>query len=95
VASPLIAYKRDLLVSRNFDPAFSVSQMMKDFDLILGAAKSDHVPMYLASMIRQQYEAAFADGLAEKDFLVLFEQYERLAGMTRDKTAASETLKAI
>ncbi len=31
VASPLIAYKRDLLVSRNFDPAFSVSQMMKDF----------------------------------------------------------------
>ncbi|MET0171260.1 MAG: NAD(P)-dependent oxidoreductase [Agrobacterium vaccinii] len=82
VASPLIAYKRDLLVNRNFDPAFSVSQMMKDFDLILGAAKSDHVPMYLVSMIRQQYEAAYADGLAEKDFFVLFEQYERLAGMT-------------
>ncbi|MGO6694403.1 NAD(P)-dependent oxidoreductase [Rhizobium johnstonii] len=82
VASPLIAYKRDLLVSRNFDPAFSVSQMMKDFDLILGAAKSDHVPMYLASMIRQQYEAAYADGLAEKDFFVLFEQSERLAGLS-------------
>ncbi|NYT33652.1 NAD(P)-dependent oxidoreductase [Rhizobium sp. WYCCWR 11128] len=82
VASPLIAYKRDLLVSRNFDPAFSVSQMMKDFDLILGAAKSDHVPMYLASMIRQQYEAAYADGLSEKDFFVLFEQSERLAGLS-------------
>jgi 3-hydroxyisobutyrate dehydrogenase-like beta-hydroxyacid dehydrogenase len=82
VASPLIAYKRDLLVSRNFDPAFSVSQMMKDFDLILGAARSDHVPMYLASMIRQQYEAAYAEGLADKDFFVLFEQSERLAGMT-------------
>jgi 3-hydroxyisobutyrate dehydrogenase-like beta-hydroxyacid dehydrogenase len=81
VASPLIAYKRDLLVNRNFDPAFSVSQMMKDFDLILGAAKSDHVPMYLASMIRQQYEVAYAEGLAEKDFFVLFEQYERLAGI--------------
>lgn len=81
VASPLIAYKRDLLVSRNFDPAFSVSQMMKDFDLILGAARSDHVPMYLVSMIRQQYEAAYAEGLAEKDFFVLFEQYERLAGL--------------
>lgn len=87
VASPLIAYKRDLLVNRNFDPAFSVSQMMKDFDLILGAAKSDHVPMYLASMIRQQYEAAFADGLAEKDFFVLFEQYERLAGLSRERKA--------
>ncbi|MDK4723678.1 NAD(P)-dependent oxidoreductase [Rhizobium sp. CNPSo 3968] len=95
VASPLIAYKRDLLVKRNFDPAFSVSQMMKDFDLILGAAKSDHVPMYLASMIRQQYEAAFADGLAEKDFFVLFEQYERLAGLKRDQSGSSHVLKAI
>jgi 3-hydroxyisobutyrate dehydrogenase-like beta-hydroxyacid dehydrogenase len=82
VASPLIAYKRDLLVSRNFDPAFSVSQMMKDFDLILGTAKADHVPMYLASIIRQQYEAAFAAGLAEKDFFVLFEQNERQAGLS-------------
>lgn len=82
VASPLIAYKRDLLVERNFDPAFSVSQMMKDFDLILGTAKSDHVPMYLASIIRQQYEAAFAAGLAEKDFFVLFEQNERMAGLS-------------
>jgi len=81
VASPLIAYKRDLIVNRNFDPAFSVSQMMKDFDLILDAARSDHVPMYLASMIRQQYEAAYADGLAEKDFFILFEQSERLAGL--------------
>lgn len=81
VASPLIAYKRDLLVNRNFDPAFSVSQMMKDFDLILDAARSDHIPMYLASMIRQQYEAAHVEGLAEKDFFVLFEQSERLAGL--------------
>jgi 3-hydroxyisobutyrate dehydrogenase-like beta-hydroxyacid dehydrogenase len=81
VASPLIAYKRDLLVNRNFDPAFSVSQMMKDFDLILGAAKTDHVPMFLTSIIRQQYESAFAEGLAEKDFFVLIEQYERLAGL--------------
>jgi 3-hydroxyisobutyrate dehydrogenase-like beta-hydroxyacid dehydrogenase len=87
VASPLIAYKRDLLVSRNFDPAFSVSQMMKDFDLILGAAKTDHVPMYLVSMIRQQYEAAYTDGLAEKDFFVLFEQFERSAGLARDDSA--------
>jgi len=84
VASPLISYKRDLLVQRNFDPAFSVSQMMKDFDLILGAAKSDHVPMHLSSIIRQQYEAAFAAGLADKDFFVLFEQNERAAGLSPD-----------
>ncbi len=81
VASPLIAYKRDLLVQRNFDPAFSVAQMMKDFDLILDAARADHIPMYMASMIRQQYESAYAEGLADKDFFVLFEQSERRAGI--------------
>jgi 3-hydroxyisobutyrate dehydrogenase-like beta-hydroxyacid dehydrogenase len=86
VASPLIAYKRDLLLSRDFDPAFSVSQMMKDFDLILDAARSDHVPMHLTALIRQQYEAAFAEGLAEKDFFVLVEQAERLAGLHDAKT---------
>ena len=86
VASPLIAYKRDLLVERNFDPAFSVSQMMKDFDLILATAKVDHVPMHLASIVRQQYEAAFAAGLSEKDFFVLFEQNERQAGLAPSNT---------
>jgi 3-hydroxyisobutyrate dehydrogenase-like beta-hydroxyacid dehydrogenase len=87
VASPLIAYKRDLLLSRDFDPAFSVSQMMKDFDLILDAARSDHVPMQLTALIRQQYEAAFAEGLADKDFFVLVEQAERLAGLHDSKTS--------
>jgi 3-hydroxyisobutyrate dehydrogenase-like beta-hydroxyacid dehydrogenase len=82
VASPLIAYKREILVSRNFDPAFSISQMMKDFDLILEAARSDHIPMFLTAFIRQQYEAAYADGQAEKDFFVLIEQSERNAGLS-------------
>ncbi len=95
VSSPLIAYKRDLLVNRNFDPAFSVSQMMKDFDLILGAAKSDHVPMYLASMIRTAVRGSLRRWSCRKDFFVLFEQYERLAGLGREKAAASHSLKAI
>lgn len=81
VASPLIAYKRDMLVSGDFDPAFTVSQMMKDFDLILDAAKGAHAPMYLASLVRQHYEAAWAGGSAEKDFFVLSEHYARLAGL--------------
>ncbi len=84
VASPLIAYKKDLLVSRNFEPAFTVEQMMKDFDLILGAARSDHVPMTLAAMVRQQYEAAFATGHGQDDFFVLVELCERLAGLSKE-----------
>lgn len=81
VASPLIGYKRKMLASRDFAPAFAVSQMMKDFDLILEAARGEHVPMNLIAMIRQQYEAAYANGLGDRDFFVLLEQSERNAGL--------------
>ncbi len=71
VASPLIGYKRDMIVSRDFTPAFTVEQMIKDLDLIMGTARTDHVPMFLAALVRQQYEAAFAAGNAQRDFFVL------------------------
>lgn len=90
VASPLIAYKRDLLISRDFDPAFSVEQMMKDFDLILDAGRQDHVPMSLISLIRQQYEVAYTNGLADQDFFVLIEQCERLAGLGGEEDTAND-----
>jgi 3-hydroxyisobutyrate dehydrogenase-like beta-hydroxyacid dehydrogenase len=81
VASPLIAYKRDMLLSGDFEPAFSVNQMIKDFDLIGETARADHVPMFTTSLIRQLYEQARAGGLAERDFFVLVEQQEALAGL--------------
>jgi 3-hydroxyisobutyrate dehydrogenase-like beta-hydroxyacid dehydrogenase len=71
VASPLIGYKRDMLVSGNYEPAFTVEQMIKDFDLITDAARTSHVPMPLAATVRQQYEQAWVRGDAQKDFFVL------------------------
>lgn len=80
VASPLIGYKREMLAKRDFAPAFTVEQMIKDFDLVIDAARDSHVPVFLISLIRQQYEAARAQGRGEKDFFVLLEQYEEMAG---------------
>ena len=71
VASPLIGYKRDMVVSGDYAPAFTVEQMIKDFDLIMDTARADHVPMMLAALVRQQYERAFADGDGQRDFFVL------------------------
>jgi 3-hydroxyisobutyrate dehydrogenase-like beta-hydroxyacid dehydrogenase len=34
VASPLLPYKRDMVVNEAYAPAFSVKQIMKDFDII-------------------------------------------------------------
>lgn len=87
VASPLIGYKRDMLSRRDFTPAFTVEQMIKDFDLVIDAARETHVPVFLVSLIRQQYEAARAQGRGNKDFFVLLEQYEAMAGKEYSRVA--------
>jgi 3-hydroxyisobutyrate dehydrogenase-like beta-hydroxyacid dehydrogenase len=73
VASPLIGYKRDMIVSGDYTPAFTVEQMIKDLDLIMDTARNDHVPMLMAALVRQQYEQAYADGDGQRDFFVLCE----------------------
>jgi 3-hydroxyisobutyrate dehydrogenase-like beta-hydroxyacid dehydrogenase len=79
VASPLIGYKRDMLLAGDYAPAFSVRQMMKDFDLILDAAHQGHVPMQLAAEVRGQLALADKAGNGERDFFVLAEQHRRQA----------------
>jgi 3-hydroxyisobutyrate dehydrogenase-like beta-hydroxyacid dehydrogenase len=71
VASPLIGYKRDMLVRGDFKPAFSVAQMMKDIDIILSVGRADHVPMPVNALIRQIYEQAYHSGRGDADFFAL------------------------
>ncbi len=73
VASPLLGYKKDMVVKGDYSPAFTVEQMIKDFDLIMDTARADHVPMSLAALVRQRYEQAFVDGNGQRDFFVLCE----------------------
>ena len=80
VASPLIGYKSKMLVSENFDAAFTVKQMMKDLDIVLSVGKSDQSPVPLTTQIRRQFEAACLSGDGDKDFFVLFREYGRFAG---------------
>ena len=80
VASPLIGYKKAMLVSRQFEAAFSIEQMIKDFDLIGEAARERHVPMLAAALVRQQYEIARALGQGDQDFFILSDIQEKIAG---------------
>lgn len=73
VASPLIRYKQEMIAQRDFSPAFSVTQMMKDFTLITEAGRAQRVPMFATNLILQQYTAAANVGYAEKDFFALLE----------------------
>lgn len=71
VASPLIQYKRGAITTSDYTAAFSVSQMLKDFDLIEQAAAATSCDLPLISSIRNVYRAAVARGLGDQDFFVL------------------------
>jgi 3-hydroxyisobutyrate dehydrogenase-like beta-hydroxyacid dehydrogenase len=90
VASPLFQYKRDAVVNRAYEPAFTVKQMMKDFDIIADVARHDHCLMPLVAQIRQQYEAAFANGCGNLDFFVLVQEAARIAGLRHESISAPE-----
>jgi len=81
VASPVIGYKRDMIVSGDYAPNFTVEQMMKDFDILLSVGRAMHSPQPLTAQIRQQYEAAWLNGNADEDFFVLVRELARQAGL--------------
>ena len=85
VASPLLQYKRDTVVNGAYAPAFTVQQVMKDFDIIASVSRQDHCPMPLVAQIRQQYEAAFVSGCGDLDFFVLVREAARIAGLSQDR----------
>lgn len=82
VASPLIAYKKDMITQMDFSPAFSVTQMIKDFTLITEAGRDKQVPMFVANLILQQYTAASNAGYSEQDFFALFDWMRVAGGLT-------------
>ncbi len=71
VASPLIQYKRAMIVSGDYKAAFSVSQMLKDLGLIEKAALATGSHMPLIASIADVYRSAAARGLGDQDFFVL------------------------
>ena len=83
VASPLIGYKAQLLKSRNYAPAFTVSQMAKDFDIMIDTGRTKNVPMPITALVRQFWGAMMAKGKGEQDFFSLVSLLEDMAGMKK------------
>lgn len=81
VASPLMGYKAALLKSRNYAPAFTVSQMAKDFDIMMDAGRAKNVPMPMTALVRQFWGAMMAQEKGEQDFFSLVSLLEDLAGI--------------
>jgi 3-hydroxyisobutyrate dehydrogenase-like beta-hydroxyacid dehydrogenase len=81
IASPMVKYKTAPLRTRDFQSTFSCRQMLKDLDLILGAGQSAGVPLPLAKLMHETYQALIADGEGETDFIATVRRAERLSGL--------------
>ncbi len=80
-ASPLIKYKLDPLKQRDFTPAFSARQMLKDMSLVVDAGEAVGVPMAAAALVRKQFaDYVEADG-AELDFFSILRAVELSSGL--------------
>ena len=81
VASPIVKAKSAQLSERDFSATFTVNQMVKDLDLILGAASEHQVPLPQTALTRQLMDAARAHGDAEADYAAIIKAVERSAGL--------------
>ena len=77
VASPLIGYKKDMIISGDYKPAATLNMLKKDLDLLLATAQEQHTHLPVNTMIRDIYAAASHNGLGEKDFFVLVQEAEK------------------
>ncbi len=82
VGSPIVKAKSVALSQRDFTPTFTVHQMIKDLDLILGAAKDSHVPLPQTSLTQQLMHAAVAQGDGAQDYAAIIKAVERSAGLS-------------
>jgi 3-hydroxyisobutyrate dehydrogenase-like beta-hydroxyacid dehydrogenase len=68
-------------VSRDRTLTFATELLRKGFDLGLDAARSLEVPMPVAATVHQLIQSAIGIGLRDEDFLSLYGQQARGAGL--------------
>jgi 3-hydroxyisobutyrate dehydrogenase len=81
IASPQLRFKLPRLRKRDFTPASFTRTMVKDFNLILAAARECGVYAPVAAAAAQVFDACNARGHAEEDFSVVLETIEAMSGL--------------
>jgi 3-hydroxyisobutyrate dehydrogenase-like beta-hydroxyacid dehydrogenase len=76
VASPILKAKSVQLSERDFTPTFSVLQMIKDLDLILGAGKEINAPLAQTTLTQQLMKTAVTQGYSQEDYAAIIKTVE-------------------
>jgi len=80
--SPVYATYGRLIADRAFEPAgFRLTLGLKDVGLALAAGQDAHVPLPIASVLRDQFLTAMAAGLQNADWAAVSEVAARNAGL--------------
>lgn len=81
VASPIVKAKAVQLAVRDYTPTFTVPQMLKDIDLILGEGQREQVPLPQTALTRQAMVAALAQGMGHEDYAAIIKVARTVAGL--------------
>lgn len=84
VASPIVKAKSAQLSQHDYTPTFTVGQMNKDIDLILGEGARLRVPLPQTAATRQLMSAAQAQGDGALDYAAIIRVVQRAAGLDTD-----------
>jgi 3-hydroxyisobutyrate dehydrogenase len=79
VASPLIGYKKNMIVSGDYTAAATLTMLQKDVELFLDAGHDMGMSLPLGELVRTLYRTASGKGLGEEDFFVLVREAQRAA----------------
>jgi 3-hydroxyisobutyrate dehydrogenase-like beta-hydroxyacid dehydrogenase len=82
--SPIFERYATLVASGQYEPpGFALRLGLKDMGLVLAAAGEAHVPMPLASMLRDHFLAGVAQGMGEMDWSALGQLAAERAGLKK------------
>ncbi len=81
VRSPHLVNKGRMMIEGDFDPAFALKYMQKDFDLIMEAAHALKTPLFTSAIAHQVYTAANVSGYGELDYSSVVKFLEDAAGL--------------
>ncbi|MBD0349214.1 MAG: NAD(P)-dependent oxidoreductase [Thermoleophilia bacterium] len=79
--APFVKYKTEPLLRNDFSATFTTALMEKDVDLVLDVAADANVELPLAGAIKLLLRAAIDGGYADQDFMALFLQLRKAAGL--------------
>jgi len=85
VSSPHLKNKGKMMIEGQFEPAFALKYMQKDFDLIMEAAHELKTPLFASAVAHQVYMAANVAGYGDLDYASVIKFLENTAAIKVDE----------